>query len=167
MEQTAKQNTRSITLPLIGGGEILCNFKTPKLKLVREFRELSRAIAFNTDGYQEHYQKGTLAAEAVTALKLQRDELTDAEQIAALDKEIAKGEAHIAAIEAKCQELEALSHERLCKRAWLIVKPEREVTDRPVIFDDIDWPEADIDQINQSVDFFIGVFSGKTRFTTN
>lgn len=150
-------NTRPnniIQLPLKNGSPADFTVREPEIELVRAFREESRGITFNTDGYDAIYKKLKIACESVDAMKGNLAELPTGDVADKVTAEIAKGETHISELRKKLMEADIVSYERNCKRLFNILQAQTAEDGSAISFEAIDWNKTSLTEVGKGITFF-------------
>lgn len=152
------ENTRpkasSIELPLKSGETEKCTIKTPKIKTDRQFREDSRAITFGNSEFKAIYNQMSLSSDAITDLKVKLADATDENIQQKLESEIEKGQAHFNELSEKLSAIDAKGFDRICNRIFNIINVPNAADGTPRTFDDIDWQEVSLEEVDKGINFF-------------
>jgi hypothetical protein len=157
-KQTTMENKRpsnTISLPIKGDAEhpVTCTVIQAKVKSIRAFREKTRKVNRNSN-YERLRKERANALIAVDALRINLETGLDQDAYAKLQAEIAKGEAHLAEYDEKILAADEVDYREICERAFSIINVPNADDGTPRTFEDIDWDEADIEEVNRAVNFF-------------
>jgi hypothetical protein len=140
-----------ITLPLVnaenGRTSVTATVKTPKIKTVRQYREGTRQIAAMGADYRPlliDYNAAIAELETLQAGKSDAPE--DLKRIKELTEKVGY-------LEARLAESDAKQYRAVCHQLYGIL----EIS---VDFDEVDWDEVSIAQINEAVSFFQNSYAG-------
>jgi len=148
-----KENNYHAKLLTVDGEELSCTIKTPKLKLVREFRKAERNLDKLRGEYATLEAEKSRIAETIAA----KEELLRAKDDEAIRAEVAQLRKDEDANYALKEENDSKIYQELIDKADLVIiyPNKKDVTEDPVrTKDDIDWEGSDLREIRGAVDFF-------------
>ena len=135
-----------------GARPIECTVKEPTIKNDREFRSAGRDRNNAPTIYNACNKEAAAVSDALGALQKKLEETDDAEAKAKLAAEVERGQKNLDVLEKRMQEADVEYYDRFCRHAFSILEPVAEGVE--LIFDAIDWEQANMQKLNGVINFF-------------